>query len=76
MIKPQKRWKGPWRYAGLLLMGLGVLAALTNGALAFERLITVEKAQAAIFVSVLLLGLPGFVLHMVTVVCRKRGDGD
>ena len=78
MTMPREWWKGPWRYAGLLLMGLGVIAGLVTGILAFERLVTVETAYSAMAVSFFVFGLPGFVLHMITVVTvvrmKRRND--
>jgi len=56
-------------------MALGVVAVLAVGALAFEKVVTVETAVTAVAASVLLVVLPGFLLHIVTVVRARRGSG-
>ena len=75
MTEPREWWKGPWRYSGLLLMGFSVLTGLASGILAFEKLVTVETAYGAIAISFFLIGLPGFILHMVTVVRTRKSNG-
>jgi lipopolysaccharide export LptBFGC system permease protein LptF len=76
MTQPYEEWwRRPRRYVGLLLMGLGVLIGVVSGVLAFERVITVEIAYGAMAISLFLLGLPGFVLHMVTVARIRKSNG-
>jgi hypothetical protein len=55
-------------------MALGVIAGLTTGVLAFERLVTVETAYQAIVVFVVMLALPGFVLNIITIIRRRGND--
>jgi len=64
--------KAPRRYAGLLLMGLFVLASVASGVLAFAHIMTAETVYGVMIVCFFLLGLPGFVLHMVTVARNRR----
>jgi len=75
MAIADERRQGPWRYAGLVLMALGVVAVLVVGALAFERVVTVDTAITTVAVSVLLVVLPGFLLHIITVARARRGSG-
>lgn len=75
MTQPQQWWKGPRRYAGLLLMGLFVLTGLASGILAFEKVVTTETAYGAMTVSFFVIGLPGFILHMVTVIRTRNSNG-
>lgn len=74
MTESQLWWKGYRRYAGLAIMGLGLIAVIVIGALAFARLVTVETASSALAFSVLLIGLPGFVLHIVTIIRTRNRD--
>ena len=67
--------KGYRRYAGLALMGVGVIAAIIVGTLAFAKLVSVETASGAIAVSVLFICLPGFLLHIVTMIRTRNRDG-
>jgi hypothetical protein len=75
MAIAEQRRKGSWRYAGLVLMAFGVVAVLAIGALAFGKVVTVETAVSAVAASVSLILLPGFLLHIVTVVRARRGSG-
>ena len=75
MTISQEWWKDYRRYVGLFIMGLGIIAVLTSGALAFAKLVTVEVAVNAVTVSVLFLGLPGFIIHIVTIIREKNRDG-
>lgn len=58
---------GKARWLGLALMGTTVLAAITSGALAFKGMISVDDTISIIRWCILLLGVPGFVLHMIVV---------
>jgi len=75
MTTTRNWWKAPWRYAGLLLMGLAVIAGMTSGALAFGRLITVETAINAVAAFLVLLFLPGFVLHIIAIIRARSSNG-
>lgn len=58
---------GKAKWLGLALMGVAVLATITSGALAFNGMISVDDTISIIRWCVLLLGVPGFVLHMIVV---------
>ena len=75
MAKAETWYNGPWRYVGLSLMAVGIVAAMTAGALAFGRLLPTDIAITIVKVALLAAGLPGFILNMVVVVRRSQNRG-
>lgn len=55
------------KWLGLAFMGMAVFVAIISGALAFNGIISVDNAISFTRWGILLLGVPGFVLHIVVV---------